>query len=136
MQKKLVFQSNWYTSGFDSIEKNRKEIYELERLNYYEKWTGKIGLMYPSDYLYANSECYFYEKSCEDNNWLFNQDNQWVISPYLSHVGFNWAINSSGELNSNYGVNNEFGVRPNIYLNSNVYVTGDGTITSPYQFNL
>ena len=132
----LIGYEIWYTSGIDSVQDSIEKIYESEHENKYARWIGEIGLMYISDYLYAGSNCYNDGYSCKEDNWLYNEKYQWVISPYLSHFGFTWYIDPHGFISSNYGVDNSFSVRPTLYLLPDVHVMGSGTVTSPFQFNI
>lgn len=116
-------------------------------------WTGKVGLFYPSDFLYGTSggnvitreQCLNknilswydeYNDDCNDNNWLLAYDPvQWSIMPVAS--------TSTGQVFSIYTMQNgymlfnstyEFGVRPNVYLKSDIsIIAGDGTKENPYQ---
>ena len=114
-------------------------------------WTGKIGLMYPSDYGYATSggsgadraTCLNKELSkwsfssasdCRNNDWLFNDSNQWTLSPHAlsSEACRVFGVYSSGDVNSSYAFYN-IGVRPVVYLTSNVGVqSGDGSSGNPF----
>ena len=122
-------------------------------------WTGKIGLMYPSDYGYAtsgssttaratclnttlnswasnssNRECYY-------NDWLYeNGIEQWTLSPYTDSIRaysvFSVAstgyVNSSGIVGQTYAANG-LGVRPVGFLLSNtLFQSGDGSSSNPY----
>ncbi len=114
-------------------------------------WTGKIGLMYSSDYGYATSggsgadraTCLNKELSkwsfssasdCRNNDWLFNDSNQWTLSPHAlsSEACRVFGVYSSGDVNSSYAFYN-IGVRPVVYLTSNVGVqSGDGSSGNPF----
>ena len=114
-------------------------------------WTGKVGLMYPSDYGYAtsggsttdratclNKELYNWNDSsasdCKNNDWLFNRSFQWTISPranssYVSDVYF---VRSGGSVNHSSASNSD-GVRPVGYLLSNTSIqSGDGSSGNPF----
>ena len=114
-------------------------------------WTGKVGLMYPSDYGYAtsggsttdratclNKELYNWNDSsasdCKNNDWLFNRSFQWTISPranssYASDVYF---VRSGGSVNHSSASNSD-GVRPVGYLLSNTSIqSGDGSSGNPF----
>ena len=114
-------------------------------------WTGKVGLMYPSDYGYAtsggdttdratclNKELYNWNSSsvsdCKNNDWLFNGSHQWTLSPYAhsSRADNAFFVYSSGRV----GYNNAYfgyGARPVVYLTSNVGVqSGDGSRGKPF----
>ena len=104
-------------------------------------WTGKIGLIYPSDYGYAstyvNSET---GKGCRDNindntnysckneNWLHNNSSYWTLSPRADsdYSYLAWLVRSSGYVSNDYALYG-YGVRPSVYLKSNVsIISGDG----------
>ena len=114
-------------------------------------WTGKVGLMYPSDYGYAtsggsttdratclNKELYNWDGSsvsdCKNNDWLFNNSYQWTISPYApsSRASSVFSVYSSGYV-TNDGARNYHGVRPVGYLLSNTSIqSGDGSSGNPF----
>lgn len=106
-------------------------------------WTGKVGLMYPSDYAYATdlSLCtkdgYNYDNTnCKSNDWLFNDAIQWTIAPYSSNASRVFRVTSTGYVNRDAAYST-FGVRPAVYLKSNVaIVSGEGTSSNPYQLEL
>ena len=122
-------------------------------------WTGKIALMYPSDYLYATSggnttnkqSCltapmYVWndatKEDCKSNDWLYNSNQwQWTLSPadnFLEsgHANDLFAIEPNGfvRLYGGYGTHN---VRPSLYLKSSVKIVGGtGTQVDPYKLSL
>ena len=119
-------------------------------------WTGKVGLMYPSDYGYAtsggsttdraaclNKELYNWDSSsvsdCKNNDWLYNNSSaQWTISPYASSSrAYNaFYVIFNGPVRSTY-VFGGSGVRPVVYLTSNVKISGgEGTSESPFSLEL
>ncbi len=112
-------------------------------------WTGKIGLMYSSDYGYATSggsgadraTClntvllvWNSNSDCIDNNWLFNSNWQWTLSPgaqssvadgvvYVKYSGY-----VSGR-DAYYNIS----VRPVGYLLPSVKISsGTGSESDPY----
>ena len=115
------------------------------------KWTGKVGLMYPSDYGYAtsggdttdratclNKELYNWSDNsvsdCKNNDWLFNSPYQWTLSPYATSSGAYRAffVYSAGVVGYNDASSN-YGVRPVVYLTSNVGIqSGDGSSGNPF----
>jgi len=120
---------------------------------YSTTWTGNIGLMSFSDYAYATdlSVCtktgYQYSDdtaNCTGKNWLFNSNNQWVISPINNSDTYSIVINIFGNISDFNGVdsfcsNNLLSTRPTIYLNTNVIVdtnNKDGSSTYPYGLSL
>ena len=124
---------------------------DLERTT---TWTGKVGLMYPSDYGYATSggsttdraTCLntvlnkWYVRSvsdCKDNDWLLSFD-QWTLSPYAdssnAHIVF-YVYNSGKVDYTSVGYGEE--VRPVVYLTSNVKISGgEGTRELPFSLEL
>ena len=115
-------------------------------------WTGKIGLMYPSDYGYATaggsgtnrSTClstllhnWNHSSDCYSNDYLYKSSyHQWTLAPYSSDARIVFSVRSYGDV-INFDAHTTFGVRPAIYLKSNISVkSGDGTSKSPYQLNL
>ena len=118
-------------------------------------WTGKVGLMYPSDYGYATSggattdraTCLntnlssWYNKGtnsseCVNNDWLFYNGNQWTLMPYASSfdaldvfaVLFHGNVILYGEDYSSSAL-----VFPAVYLSPSVVVqSGDGSRGNPF----
>ena len=115
-------------------------------------WTGKIGLIYPSDYGYATSggaskdkaaclskELYNWNNSdfndCYDNDYLANGWKS-TMTP-SSDVAFSVTlIETLGRVEiypAHYGVN----VYPTLYLKSSFTIKdGNGSENSPYQLNI
>ena len=116
-------------------------------------WTGKIGLMYLSDYGYATdfSKCsqnlYNYSSStesyaCRTNDWLYNSAIQWLLTPSSSTAYIAWGVYSTGYVGS-YRVCYAFGslyayeVRPVLYLKSELVIgSGDGSSSNPYRLSV
>ena len=109
------------------------------------KWTGKIALMYPSDYMYAGdlSKCskdgYNWDTdqtNCRDTSWLRNASSiQWTITPNSSYSYFVFYVSNSGFVANSYGnfVTNSNASRPVLFLTSTVQITGgEGTQSNPY----
>ena len=106
-------------------------------------WTGKIALMYPSDYMYAgdlskcSSDGYNWADdttNCRDTSWLRNTSTtQWTLSPHASNSGGVFTVNSTGFVyNYNY-VYYTVASRPVLFLKSNVQITGgDGRQNNPF----
>ena len=116
-------------------------------------WTGKIGLMYPSDYGYAtgggatinrasclNAELNGWNSSlvsdCKNNDYLYIGSFQWTISPYSRYGSIAFNVNQAGNVSGNYtqyiGM-----IRPTLYLKSNlIVIDGSGSSTNPYQLGI
>ncbi len=119
-------------------------------------WTGKVGLMYPSDYGYAtsggsttdratclNTVLYAWDDSvsdCPNNDWLYNiGSTQWTLSPYASSSYAHGAIyvNDSGIVHILNYVYRSYGVWPVVYLTSNVKISsGSGSESDPFELSL
>ena len=115
-------------------------------------WTGKIALMYPSDYGYATSgnsttdraTCLSKElnnwssaSDCYSNDYLFNDSyNQWTLATCPSSSDTAVGVCSTGDVDFGY-VSGATSVRPAAFLKSNISITsGDGSSASPYQLSL
>ena len=119
-------------------------------------WTGKIAIMYPSDYGYATAggtttnrdsclakELYNWDGSnvsdCKNNDYLFKSAyTQWTLAPYSSISYGAFRVGTGGCVRSDYGVGYAYGVRPAAYLKSSISITdvGIGTAESPFQLSV
>ena len=133
-------------------------FYERERGTYVYSgrpttWTGKIALMYPSDYGYATAggtttnrdsclakELYIWDGSgvsdCKNNDYLYYKSNaQWTLAPLSSLHAF--FVQPEGYV-TYITVNYYYEVRPAAYLKSDILLSGvgDGSSTSPYQLKI
>ena len=116
-------------------------------------WKGKVGLMYPSDYGYATSggttsnrqsclakELYNWDGSdvvdCKNNNYLYNGNYQWTLTPITSKAHYILHAYPSGGVCTTITYR-EDDTRPVLYLKSNITIsTGDGSNSSPYQLSV
>ena len=118
-------------------------------------WTGKIGLMYPSDYGYATAggattnraaclakELYNWDGSgvsdCKNNDYLYKSSYyQWTLAPYSSYSYSVFRVGAGGYVDRD-GANDTNGVRPVAFLKSNISITdvGLGTAESPFQLKV
>lgn len=139
---------------------NTEGFYNIERSNsvfngYPTTWTGKVGLMYPSDYGYATSGGISKNKDacnakalrywdqtdymdCKKNNWLYSQDHlQWTITASRL-FGYSGAwIDNTGEVQDNIYINARLQIRPVLYLKPDVKIIGgDGSKSNPYKIAL
>ena len=138
----------WYLYGYSSNYLSKQNFYLCERGQYsgctsansgvYATSTkAKIGLMYPSDYMYASG--YFGHSDVTlgssyyfgNQNWLYKRT-EWTITPL--------SINDSAYKVSSYlgnvyedKVYNGGGIRPTLYLKSSVNIIGgNGSFENPY----
>ena len=153
----------WNLGGLSSLSNTTSAFYNAERgttvsSSHATTWTGKIGLMYPSDYGYATAggttanratcmttKLYSWDGSgvsdCKNNDYLYKLSyGQWTLAPNSSSEARNvFYVNSYGHVDNylaNY--NYKFGVRPAAYLKSSISLSsvGDGSSTSPYQLEI
>jgi len=171
--KSLIDDTTYYLGNVsiseEVVDGTAKEVYEQERGNVEcaanitnnshnsncniwngnsATWTGKIGLLYPSDYGYASSSdkwttnegAYFYNGGSL-NNWMFNTDagSSWMISPSSSYSGLAIRWDGGGGVGDiyfgdGYDIN---AVRPVLNLISEAEVVdGDGSYSNPYILNV
>ncbi len=152
--KSMIGDTLWYLGGSSTNDDvTASMFYERERgTTVYSgrstSWTGKVGLMYPSDYGYAtsggtttdrntcltNKELYSWDSvsDCYNNDWIFNSAYQWTITPRASGSGSVFDLNYAGYVNSRT-TDNAYGVRPVVFLKSSIkIVDGDGSSSNPY----
>ena len=117
-------------------------------------WTGKIGLMYPSDYGYATSggqtsnraTClsnvlYSWNDSsisdCKNNDYLFKSSYyQWTLGPLSSYAFTVFVVYSGGSV-VDFGANSSHELRPALFLKSSISISGGtGSSTEPYQLKV
>ena len=170
--KNMIDNAIWNIGGFAptfnaSTGSNAANFYAAERSStvysgHATTWTGKVGLMYPSDYLYSTSgsssvsrttclstsafgeNSNWYNSSgggpCAQNDYLFDSSHwQWTITPYSVNSDSVFDIHDSGDVHySNaYYTYSIYGVRPAVFLKSSVKITnGNGTESSPYEISL
>ena len=117
------------------------------------KWTGKIGLMYPSDYGYATSggttkdraaclakELHNWDLSdfsdCKGNDYLYNSRIQWTLAPLSALADRVILVGGAGYVNY-YDAYWSNAVRPALFLKSNIQVDkGTGAKSDPYQLKM
>ena len=112
-------------------------------------WTGKVGLMYPSDYGYATSGGSTTDRAtclntslsswssssvsdCQNNDWLFNDNFQWTISPdaYSAYASRVFILVDNVDSDDAYDL---LSVRPVGYLLPSVVIqSGDGSSGNPF----
>lgn len=146
----------WHLGGMSSsyVSALTKDFYIYERgeevyVNNPTTWTGKIGIIYPSDYGFATNggnaskkeiclanPLFLWnnmESDCYDNNWLYNSDInfKWTLTSNIRYGAF--IIYSTGQIDYDSLSYGTVSVFPTIYLSSNVRITsGDGSSFSPF----
>ena len=157
----MISNAKYYLGGYSSTNVNSTvDMYGVERKtsgsSYYygtnpNSFTGKIGLMYASDYGYASANCenkylYYGEpvkegyndlRDCNTTNWLYNlKAYEWTISPVAASSWNATLINSNGTI-TGIDITLEYAIRPVLYLTSEVRITGGtGTSSDPYTLGL
>ena len=157
--KAMIGNAKWYlggTANYDSSSNGlASHFYKYERGTVVysgrsTSWTGKVGLMYPSDYGYATSggtttnrasclskEMYNWDDSsvsdCKNNDWMYNSNIwQWTISPRADYSYLVFFVIYAGYVNYNHAYYDN-AARPVVHLKSTIKViTGSGTKESPY----
>lgn len=151
--KNIIAEVTYNTAGYNDATLYPNEIYTYERgstvySGRQAKWTGKIGLMYPSDYGYASDLTKCREKinnynasTCSQNNWIHNMGSLWLLTHDSASSNRSWSINSSGNAsvngNGKGSTSNGLLVFPSLFLSSNVkIISGNGSINNPYQLGV
>ncbi len=162
--QKMIGDAKWYLGGIGSIEltethyksERSETVYQSENYPRKTNWTGKVGLMYPSDYGYATSggatanretclakELYNWDSKdngipdCKNNDWLYNSnEHQWTITPFFDNWYDVFAVSPNG-FGRGCSVYTARGVRPVVYLVSNIkLLKGTGSQSDPFEFGL
>jgi len=158
--KNQIADAKWYLGSTVSYENSSNGLashwYSYERsTTVYSgnptSWTGKVGLLYPSDYGYATSggstmnrdaclakELYAWSSysDCKNNDWLYTGKSQWTITPSSSLSQNAFMVESTGIVRFNAYVYNPLELHPVVYLRSDVKLTGEGTSASPYEVSI
>lgn len=149
--RNMIQKATWNIGGGPVGTIYPNDIYGYERgttvyTGRLTTWTGKIALMYPSDYSYAtdlekckneDGESFklnrYSEDNCKNNNWLFGNVREWLLTPHASASVPVWNLLASGGLNQSATAYLSLDIRPTLYLNPDVSIEGGlGTSSSPY----
>ena len=144
--KSLIAEQNWFT-GFSVARYDEQawtsHIYELEIENATHELSVPVGLMYISDYVYANSQTSAWgDRSVtigqgielyNETNWMYMGINEHTITPMAQSDDFIWMLNSDGNFITN-PASEIAAIRPVFYLKNTVSITeGKGTEDNPYR---
>ena len=154
----MIGNAKYYLGGYNGSNVTVDTIYQYERKisgsDYYygtnpNSWTGKLALMYASDYGYASSNCEnkrIYDsnsssndiRACNTTNWLYNiKKDEWLLPQEASDRFNGVSVLSDGRVGSGNVIIDQFAVRPVLYLISSVQIAGgNGTSSSPYTLGL
>ncbi|MFR2585354.1 MAG: hypothetical protein ACLTAK_02195 [Bacilli bacterium] len=103
-------------------------------------WNGKVSMINISDYMKASLEegcafeitCGTKASACSTSNYLFNNVNEWFLSPWLALTQAVATVYSTGGFCNNGASLESFHVYPSIYLKSDIRLSGAGTKEEPY----
>ena len=150
----------WNLGGLSSPSNTTSTFYSSERGTtvyggHAPTWTGKIGLMYPSDYGYATAGGSTTNRAtcmttnldnwagsgvsdCNNNDYLLKSYFQWTLVPYSSASNGAFYVYSADDVINYNFVYNTSAVRPVAFLKSNISITnvGTGTSESPFQLKV
>lgn len=147
--RNMISSITWNLGGWDTSGIYPNQIYSYERgTSVYSgrptTWSGKIGLMYPSDYGYAAdlSKCVnmgligYSSNACKNYNWIYIANNQWLMTPANSYDNRSFGIIGNGILYNSSITASNGAIRPALYLDSGVLLeTGAGTSSNPYKIS-
>ena len=145
--KSYITTSRHYLGGYNEPREARtNQFYAYERgtTRYDENrplyWDGMVGLMYASDYGYAagntcitGTEIYNYCGECRNKDWLYDNNDEWLMTPDTSSAESVWILNNCmvGGVISDARVPAK--LRPVFYLKSDTMIkSGTGTSSDPY----
>ena len=141
----------YYLGGSSSESHNGASYYTFERettvyTNRPTNWSGYVGLVYPSDYIYTfangvDETCFNNGNKCNSgtprSSWMYvmyeSSNFQCLISSFSGGDSNGFYVDISGYVHFFYGVNYSYGVYPTVYLVSGIKLEGEGTSTNPYQ---
>ncbi len=143
--------ATWYLYGPERDDMTKEDMYKCERgkneecsFPYEASTKTSIGLMYPSDYLYANGYYSNADLVKDDRylfaarNWLY-EGSEYILSPkgikiYYNNGSVYYIYDRGISSNSSYYARI---VRPTFYLKSDVKITkGTGTYNDPYEISM
>ena len=159
--RNMIAETTWNLGGWNTPDIYSNVIYEKERgttvisnpsdgITRATTWTGKIALLYPSDYGYATdlSKCsqtlVNYDSNtdsyaCRSNDWMYSifktNSYNWLLTSHSGYANTAFYVPSTGSVSyGNYRVSYARGVAPVLYLGSDQdIVAGDGSQSSPYR---
>ena len=145
----------WNLGGFSSSDiLSPNNLYLLERghahminpadgVQRQDTWTGRVALIYPSDYGYSvefgTEKCTsllssYSDEICTNNNWLYNSAYARLTISSRSDKLNIWTIYGAGHI-ANAGIYTGWNrVHPTLFLNSEEIIkAGNGSSSTPYQ---
>ena len=157
--KSMIGDAKWYLGGTGDYNSSSNGLashyYKNERgTTVYSgrstNWTGKVGLMYPSDYGYATSGGNSTNRAscmatvlmnwddsrysdCKNNDWLLNtSQHQRTMSPRAGDSVNVFIVLGTGSVDTDAAIS-AYAVSPVVHLKSTIKViSGSGTASSPF----
>lgn len=134
----MITINSWKIGGmnYSNGVNTPKNVFNYEVKNSNSVYGSKIGLLYASDYGYGADPEYWHlmlrnYTDANKKNWLYNEEDEWVISSAIVDSLSVFFISSSG-INTNFSTTRH-AIRPTFYLNTNIiYKSGTGTENDPY----
>ena len=134
-----------HIKGFTSGQGMEADMEQISTV----KWKGKVGLIDATEYIRAttNTICEevrdgnYYEE-CNYNNWMFNNNEWWTLTPYSEDNAYRtFLVGTGAYVYSSIGPaaagNRSAQIRPVVTLKPEVKIIGgNGTSSSPYQLSL
>lgn len=149
--RNLIKEHTYSLLGYESPSLYANEAYEMEQetgsvsTGRPTSWTGKIALMYPSDYGYGadfsvdacSSSRISNYYGCRNNNWLYN-GKEWLLTPKSGgYTAKNNAIDTNANVTVSLSAYGEYDIRPVLYISSSLEIeSGTGSSTNPYQLKV
>jgi hypothetical protein len=145
-----ILTTRYYTKGPNEyIGYTASQFLNLERNGYksnngYSDYVdAKVGIMYPSDYMYAAPESTCsrsttsYGTGCSDNDWLNAGLKEWLITPQANLSRDSYFLTTGGGVSHGFEddhVNTSMAVRPVFYIDASTDVnSGNGSKANPYK---
>ena len=140
-------------SGATGCDFTRYSVTTNDGVKRTTNWTGKVALLYPSDYAYASNNCHadstkhveyiqdstngYNSTLCRNSNWLYENNFFWFLTPTPSRAYLVWDVYTEGDVNNTSAYNHSGGVKPSLYLKTNVkIISGEGTSSNPYKLSI
>ena len=156
----MIDTAKYYLGGNLNVYGSAEQFYGFERGNTVcgacnsdntkLTWTGKVGLMYPSDaYMVygdgVDDDCYNTTYTCEtnaSNSWIFNSNtvsgnsssDTWLMNSGTGGSEYAFLVNNVGQLYAKKVQSYQLGIRPVVYLSKDVFIdSGTGRQNDPYK---
>ena len=144
----MIVDTKYYLGGISNEIQSAAGYYVFERgIEVYNSnpvsWIGKIGLMYPSDYVYTygmgvDNQCYSDPVTCDKSApesgylYIFNTY-QLLITPRSTSSYQAYGVYSAGLITIINSVDLSAPILPVVYLKSDIsIIRGNGTNSDPY----